>query len=155
MSGPGPARPPAPVPPHAETLAACAVAIDGRAVLIQGAPGSGKSELALVLVDRGARLIADDQSRIWREGEHLLTAPPPTIAGLIEVRNLGLKPMDYISHIPAALLVTLDPEAPRWIESADRTSLADVVLPWVRLFPRTPALAIKVEMALRDHGLKV
>ena len=69
---------------------ATAVAIDGRALLLRGPSGAGKSDLALRLIDAGARLIADDQSVLRREGGRLLAAVPAAIAGLIEVRGVGI-----------------------------------------------------------------
>ena len=58
------------VPSHGETIVhASCVARDGRAVLIRGASGSGKSGLALQLMALGAGLVADDRTRLWREGD--------------------------------------------------------------------------------------
>ena len=69
---------------------ATCVAVHGRAVLIEGPSGSGKSALALALIDRGAVLIGDDGVTLEQRGNALLASPPPRIAGLLEVRNLGL-----------------------------------------------------------------
>ena len=71
-------------------LQATCVAIDGRGVLIRGAPGSGKSSLALALIDRGAVLVGDDGVELSPQGEQLHASPPPNTAGLLEVRNVGL-----------------------------------------------------------------
>ena len=64
-----------------ETVHASTVAIDGRAVLISGPSGSGKSDLALRLLDRGFSLVSDDQTHVRREGDRLIASPPPNIAG--------------------------------------------------------------------------
>ena len=77
-------------------LHATAVAIDGRAVLLRGPSGSGKSDLALRLIDAGARLVADDQSELSRRGDVLMVRAPATIAGLIEVRGLGILRLDAL-----------------------------------------------------------
>ena len=69
----------------AETLHASAVAFEGRAVLITGPSGSGKSDLALRLLDRGFRLVSDDQPVVKLDGERLVASAPPTIAGKLEV----------------------------------------------------------------------
>ena len=65
----------------AETVHASTVATDGRAVLITGPSGSGKSDLTLRLLDRGFALVSDDQTIVKRDGDRLLASPPPNIAG--------------------------------------------------------------------------
>ena len=69
---------------------ATAVAIDAGAVLLRGGSGAGKSDLALRLIDAGAQLIADDQTLLRRDGDRVLASAPSAIAGLIEVRGIGL-----------------------------------------------------------------
>src|SRR3954454_10030977 len=86
---------------------AAAVAIDGRAVLLRGPSGSGKSDLALRLIEAGARLVADDQSEVWRQGDALLVRAPSTIAGLIEVRGLGILRLDALAEAPVGLVADL------------------------------------------------
>ena len=73
-----------------ETLHVSAVAIDGRAVLIGGRSGTGKSDLALRLIDRGAVLISDDYTFVHRVQGQALASAPATIAGKIEVRGVGI-----------------------------------------------------------------
>ena len=73
----------------AETVHASTVAADGRAVLITGPSGSGKSDLALRLLDRGFTLVSDDQTIVRRDGDRLLASPPPNIAGKLEIRESG------------------------------------------------------------------
>src|SRR5207302_5769467 len=93
-------------------LHATAVAIDGCAVLLRGVSGSGKSDLALRLIDAGARLVADDQSELHRQGETIVVRSPPAIAGLIEVRGVGLVRVDPWAEAPVGLIDDLmSPEA--------------------------------------------
>ena len=132
---------------------ATCVAINGRAVLIEGAPGSGKSSLALTLIDRGAVLIGDDGVALEPRGGRLYASPPPNIAGLLEVRNLGLLEFPTVGDVPVALVVRLDPTAERFIETAERVELGGVELPLVRLWPGGEVLALKVELAFERFGL--
>lgn len=133
---------------------ASCVAIDGRAVLIEGAPGSGKSSLALALIDRGARLIGDDGVTLSMRGDALWASPPPHIAGLIEIRNVGIIRLDP-AEAPVALVIALDRNAVRYpdpdcLEQVDR---AGARLPLLRLWPDSPVLALRAEWAVRLHGL--
>ena len=68
---------------------ATAIAIGGRAVLLRGPSGSGKSDLALRLIDAGARLVSDDYSQLRREDDTILVRAPKPISGLIEAREIG------------------------------------------------------------------
>ena len=131
---------------------ATCVAINGRAVLIEGPPGSGKSSLALTLIDRGAVLIGDDGVTLQPRGGRLYASPPPNIAGLLEVRNLGLLEFPTVGDVPVALVVQLDPAAERFIEAAERVELGGVELPMVRLWPGDEVLTLKVELALERFG---
>lgn len=130
-----------------------AVAIAGRAVLIAGESGSGKSSLALALIDRGAVLIGDDGVNLELRAGRLFASPPPRIAGLIEVRNLGLIEMPTAADIPAALMIRLDPGAERFIETAEQVELASASLPLIRLWGDSPIAALKAELALDRYGL--
>ena len=131
---------------------ATAVAIGGRAILIEGAPGTGKSSLALALIDRGAVLIGDDAVMLEAVGATLLASPHPRVTGLIEVRNLGLATMPVASAVAVALVLILDPAAPRHIETADSVERTGVSLPMIRLYPDSPVLALRAEMALARFG---
>ena len=131
---------------------ATCVAIGGRAILIEGPPGIGKTSLALALIDRGAALIGDDGVTLELRGDELLASPPPNTAGLIEVRNLGLLDWPAVSDVPVALVLRLDPAAPRFIEGAERTELGGITLPLIRLWPDGTVLALKAELALARFG---
>ena len=132
---------------------ATAVAIGGRAILIEGPPGSGKSSLALAMIDRGAVLIGDDGVTLTRREDRLIASPPPNIAGLLEVRNLGLLTFPVTEELPVALILRFDPAAPRFIESAGQTDLAGVSVPAIAIWPEGPNAALKAELALRHYGL--
>ena len=131
---------------------ATTVAIGGRAVLIEGASGTGKSSLALALIDRGAVLIGDDAIMLEAVGATLLASPHPRVTGLIEVRNLGLATMPVTGAVPVALVLILDTAAPRHIETADSAERCGVSLPLIRLYPDSPVLALRAEMALARFG---
>ncbi|MCB2050747.1 MAG: HPr kinase/phosphatase C-terminal domain-containing protein [Novosphingobium sp.] len=131
---------------------ASCVAINGRAVLIEGAPGTGKSSLALTLIDRGAMLVGDDGVRLTARDGLLMAAPPPNTAGMIEIRNLGIARMEPCAA-PVALAIMLDSAAPRFIEHAEQTQRVGVTVPLVRLWPESPVLALRAEWALRLYGL--
>jgi serine kinase of HPr protein (carbohydrate metabolism regulator) len=133
--------------------AASCVAIDGRAVLIEGPSGSGKSSLALALIDRGAMLIGDDGVRLEVRGSRLNASPPPNIESLLEVRNLGLLNFPTAADLPVALVLRLEPGAPRFIEATEQAEIGGIALPLVRLWPQSPVLAQKAELALKRYGL--
>lgn len=132
---------------------ATAVAIDGRALLIEGAPGSGKSSLALALIDRGAQLIGDDSVMLECMGDRVRVCPHPNTRGLLEVRNLGLVAMPVVDGAPVGLVVRLDETAPRFIEQAETAVLAGMAVPLVRLWPGSPVLHLRAELALERFGL--
>jgi HPr kinase/phosphorylase len=88
-------------------LHATAVAIEGEAVLLRGPPGAGKSDLALRLIDAGGSLVADDQTLLWRAADRVLAGAPPVIAGLFEVRGVGIVRMPSSDAAPVFLIAEL------------------------------------------------
>src|SRR5439155_26633183 len=97
----------------AETVHASTVATDGRAVLIMGPSGYGKSDLALRLLDRGFTLVSDDQTVVRKDGERLIASAPPNIAGKLEIRGIGIVQMEPATNVPVALPVELSCEIQR------------------------------------------
>ena len=93
---------------HTQIHATC-VAFECGAVLLRGPSGAGKSDLALRLIDRGARLVADDRVDLRREGERLVACAPSRLAGLIEVRGVGIVQMACLPDAPVNLVVDLVP----------------------------------------------
>jgi serine kinase of HPr protein (carbohydrate metabolism regulator) len=128
------------------------VALDGRGVLIMGAPGSGKSSLALALIDRGAMLVGDDGVVLSVADGRLHAAPPPHIAGLIELRNVGLLRLPTASA-PLALALRLSPDAPRLPDAPEKLTLLGCTLPLLELWPECTALPLRAHWALTMHGL--
>ena len=130
-----------------ETVHASTVAIDGRAVLIMGASGSGKSDLALRLIDRGAALVSDDYTLLKRQGAQLVASAPATIAGRIEVRGVGIVTLPHVADVPVALIVVVDGLPARLPERETRV-LAGVALPVVTLAGFEGSAPAKVAHAL-------
>ncbi len=129
-----------------------AVAIGGRALLIEGAPGTGKSSLALALIDRGATLIGDDGIALMERNGQLWALPAPATAGLIELRNVGLVTLPT-AESPIGLVLCLNYDAPRFVEQAETVLIAGRSLPHLAFDPRGPAAAVRAEYALALHGV--
>ncbi|MGE0202334.1 MAG: HPr kinase/phosphorylase [Hyphomicrobiaceae bacterium] len=141
-----------------ELVHATCLALGGDAVLVRGAPGAGKSDLALrcigagplaLLPDRPCRLVSDDQVVLQRTGDTLLASPPPSIAGLIEVRGLGLVRVPHLAAARVMLVADLVPAATiERMPEDDRVVLAGVALPLLRLAPFEASAPVKLLIAL-------
>ena len=137
----------------AETVHATTVAIGGRAVLIAGPSGSGKSDLALRLLERGFTLVSDDRTVVRRDGERLIASAPPAIAGKLEVRGLGIVEVDRVDDVPVALLVELTSDIQRLPDDSRARPLLGVPLPLISVDALTASAASKVALGLDRLGL--
>jgi serine kinase of HPr protein (carbohydrate metabolism regulator) len=121
-----------------------------RGVLIEGASGSGKSDLALKALERGWRLVADDRTLIWSDDGRLWGRAPDTLAGLIEARGLGIVAADRLPFSEIAFVVRCAPtaELERTPEPAVWSALG-IALPLVALAPFEESATAKLDRALR------
>lgn len=135
------------MPPLPPTLHATAISCEGAGVLLVGPPGSGKSDLALRLLDRGARLVADDRVIASALPEGLWLSAPPTIAGLLELRGVGICTAPTEPGAFAHLLVDLSDPPERWPEPESR-DIQGICLPVLRIKAFEPSAPIKIEWVL-------
>jgi HPr kinase/phosphorylase len=123
-----------------------------RAVLLRGPSGAGKSDLALRLIEAGGRLIADDQTRIARRGKAVLASAPAALAGLMEVRGVGILKLgrsQLLSQAPLSLIADLVP--PDRIDRLPEPALEEllgVALPLLALAPFEASAPAKLRLAL-------
>jgi serine kinase of HPr protein (carbohydrate metabolism regulator) len=136
-----------------ETIRGTTVAIGGRGVLLRGASGSGKSDLALRLIDRGAILVSDDYTQVHAQGGRLFVVAPATIAGKIEIRGIGIVEVPTASDIPLCLVAELDQAPERLPERPLSAEVAGVALPGIALAALEPSAPLKLEASLRLYGL--
>ena len=138
----------------AETVHASTVALNGRAVLISGASGSGKSDLTLRLLDRGFTLVSDDQTVVKKDGDRLLASAPPNIAGKLEIRGIGIVEMETVTGVPVALLVELTSEIQRLPDESHERPILGISLPLISIDAMTASAASKVALGLDRRGLR-
>jgi serine kinase of HPr protein (carbohydrate metabolism regulator) len=138
----------------AETVHASTVALDGRAVLITGPSGSGKSDLALRMLDRGFTLVSDDQTIVKKDGSRLIASAPPTIAGKLEIRGIGIVEMQRSENVPVALIVELTSEIQRMPDDSRERPILGVGVPLITIDAMTASAPSKVAIALDRMGLK-
>jgi HPr kinase/phosphorylase len=140
---------------HATTLS-----LNGTAVMIRGASGSGKSDLALQLLEANGTgltgysittaLVADDQTVLRREGETILTSSPETIAGLLEVRGHDVLDVKALQNVPLVLVVDLRPAAQidRLPQPEDMfTQILGLPIPNIMIDPAKPSAASRLRVA--------
>ena len=137
-----------------ETIHASSVAIDGRAVLITGASGSGKSDLTLRLLDHGFTLVSDDQTIIKKTATRLTASAPPTIRGKLEIRGVGIVTMSQVDDQPVALVVELTSDIQRLPDDSRERAVMGVPVPLISVDAMTASAASKVALALDRLGLK-
>ena len=138
-----------------ETLHASCVAKDGRAILISGRSGAGKSDLALRLIDRGAKLVSDDYTIVRRVNGRLLAKAPMNIEGKIEVRGVGILKMETASDIPVCLMIDLSSAVERMPRTGEVQRVAGLEIPTISVNALEASAPVKVEVALEHVGLKV
>jgi serine kinase of HPr protein (carbohydrate metabolism regulator) len=136
------------------TVHATCVAIRGRGVLIRGPSGSGKSDLALRLIDRGAALLGDDYVVVEARVGALIARPAPNIAGRIEVRGVGIVELPFLEEVRVCLAVQLGGEPVRMPEAAFET-IHGLAIPKVGLSALEASAPIKLETALNRFGLSM
>ena len=137
-----------------ETLHASTVALDGRAVVISGPSGSGKSDLALRLLDRGFMLVSDDRTLVRKDGDKLVASAPPNIAGKLEIRGIGIVDMDTVGDVPVALLVELTSDIQRIPDDSRERPILGVPLPLISIDAMAASAPSKVAIALDRMGLR-
>jgi serine kinase of HPr protein (carbohydrate metabolism regulator) len=138
-----------------ELIHATCVAINGRGVLLGGVSGSGKSDLALRLIDRGAQLVSDDYTLVEARGGTLYARQAPNIGGRIEMRGVGIIERDAIEEAPVVLHLQLDAEPDRLPEPPKPICLCGIDVPSLPFAPFERSAEIKAEAALALHGLDV
>lgn len=132
-----------------EQIHATCVAIDGAGVLLLGPSGSGKSDLALRLIDDGADLVADDRVDLARLDAGLVASAPAALAGRIEARGLGIVRMGHRPRAPLVLAVRLvAPEHVARLPEPATEAFCGVALPLVRLAPFEASAPAKLRIAV-------
>lgn len=136
--------------PAMQRVHATCIALEGIGLLLRGPSGGGKSDLALRLIEGGARLVADDYVDLEVRGGRLVATAPETIAGLIEARGVGVLRIGNLPEVPVALVVDLVPAGAvdRLPEPAHCNDFG-LSLPLVRLDPFQASATAKVRLALR------
>jgi len=123
---------------------------NGVGVLLRGPSGSGKSDLALRLIEEGAVLVADDQVVLSREGRRILASPPETLAGLLEVRGLGILRFPHEAPAPVGLVVDLvEPDRVERLPDPATVDMLEISLPLHVLSAREATASLKVRLAMR------
>ena len=137
-----------------ENLHASTVALDGRAVIISGPSGSGKSDLTLRLLDRGFMLVSDDRTIVRKAGEKVIATAPDTIRGKLEIRGVGIVDIPSINDVPVALVVELTSDITRLPDNARERIILGAGIPLISVDAMTASAASKVALALDRLGLK-
>ncbi len=129
------------------------VAVGGRAVLILGPSGTGKSTLALALMARGGLLVADDRTILAVEGGRLFADAPETLRGMIEARGVGILAADAAGRSEVTVLVDLSQDEPERLPPARERALLGVSLPLVQGPMRPHFDAVILQFLLKGRAV--
>lgn len=158
MSAARHARPPRPIDSAAATahpfamekqVHASCVEIAGTGVLLRGPSGSGKSDLALRLIDGGARLVADDRVDLTIEDAGLVASAPQALSGMIEVRGVGLAQLPSVARARIGMVIDLvDDDTVERLPEPAVCRLLGIDVRQIRLAAHSASAAAKVRLAV-------
>jgi serine kinase of HPr protein (carbohydrate metabolism regulator) len=127
-----------------------AVALGHAGILLRGPSGSGKSDLALRLVDAGACLIADDQVELSAESGEIVMRAPASIAGMMEARGIGILRLPRLAGVGLRLVVDLvEPGQIERLPERRFVELLGLAIPLIALAPFEASAAAKLRWALK------
>lgn len=123
---------------------------ENAGILLCGAPGSGKSDLCLRLIDLGAVLVSDDRTELERRGSRLEAHAPARLEGLLEARGIGIVKMPFKKQTLIKLKVILcrTDEIARMPER-ETELIENVEIPVIRIDAFTASATAKIRLAVR------
>lgn len=128
---------------------ATALQIDNEGVLLRGPSGAGKSDLALRLIEQGATLISDDRVELMAKGPNLTAFAPPTLEGLLEIRNLGIIKLQHGGATNIRMVVDLVSDRPiERMPTPQTVTLEGIELPLFVFNPFEASTPAKLSLAL-------
>jgi len=126
-----------------------------RGVLIEGASGAGKSDLALRLLGQRWALVADDRCEVWAEGGRVFGRAAEPLKGLIEVRGLGVGPVVVRDFAPIALVARcVEPAHVERLPDSETVNLLGRPLPLLNIAALQASAPMKLAYALTRLGLR-
>ena len=126
------------------------VVIEDSGLLIRGQSGSGKSDLALRLIDSGATLISDDLTICKKIGDYLYLYPHPKTKGLLEVRELGIMTVPYVENVRLFLVVELVEEEYERMPGMMSCRILGIKLPKIKIFGKNSSAVAKIKIKLNQ-----
>ena len=126
------------------------VVIEDLGILIRGKSGSGKSDLALRLIDSGATLVSDDVTICKKSGDYLYLYPHPETKGLLEVRELGIMTVPYVENVRLFLVVELVEEEFERMPGMMSCSILGIKLPKIKIFGKSSSAVAKIKIKLNQ-----
>jgi serine kinase of HPr protein (carbohydrate metabolism regulator) len=129
---------------------ATCVEVEGIGVLLRGPSGSGKSDLALRLIDGGARLVADDRTDLAVEDGRLIATCPAALAGRMEVRGVGIGPVPSAARAVVGLVIDLvEPARVERLPAPTQCRIDGIAQPCLALAPFEASAPAKLRLAAR------
>lgn len=151
------------MPGEVDRVHATAIAVGGRAALIRGASGSGKSDLAFrclglglsAIVQHKVMLVSDDQVLLSREGIYLHASAPAQLLGKLEVRGIGILEVDAVTEANVVLVADLVQDEPieRFPDPWPYAHIMGVEIPQLRLRPFESSSPLKLVAAIQTAPL--
>ncbi|MEK6541911.1 MAG: aldolase [Pseudomonadota bacterium] len=146
--------------PTPQIVQGTAVALNGRAILLIGSPGVGKSELAMALIEQGAQFVADDLVHLCALGDKIMANMVQGRQHQMSLREIGLVDMEQaVSPVPLALVIELAPvtSLEQWTHFGPRLldtygPIDGLYCPQLTLDPRSQIILSKVRLALERWG---
>ena len=126
------------------------VVIDDNGVLILGDSGSGKSDLALRLIDNGATLISDDISICRKNSNNIYLYCPPEIKGLLEVREIGIITVPFVERIKLRLVVNLKSNNNERFPKDNSFRILGIKIPIINIEGKNSSAVAKIKVKLNE-----
>ena len=126
------------------------VVIDDNGVLILGDSGSGKSDLALRLIDNGATLISDDVSICRKNSNNIYLYCPPEIKGLLEVREIGIITVPFVEKIKLRLVVNLKSNNNERFPKDSSFRILGIKIPIINIEGKNSSAVAKIKVKLNE-----